>query len=965
MKGSSAKRFLGVILSFCMLFSQFVFVNGTYAADDRISITKSKGWHESAYIQWDKFNGADSYNVYVKPSQGGIYTKIDDELIREYDGYFRADVVGLAAGSYLLKAVPVKDGKEITASESPEITVNVDNYVREGFAFSDSSPYKKATGAYNDDGTLRSDADVLYVSNENKDTVMLNNDPKYGEGLTQILAYREKNKVKTPLSIRLIGKVEMPAGVTNYMLGIKETQNVTFEGIGNDATVHGWGLTMKRACNIDVRNIGIMLYGGIGGDGDSLSLDTENKNIFMHNIDFFYGEQGKDADQKKGDGSIDLKARSDYITASYNHFWDSGKTCVAGGVWEAKNPDNPEAKIFVTYHHNWFDHSDSRHPRCVAGNVHVYNNYYDGVGDYGIGAAVQSSVFAENNYFRNVPRPMIIASQGSECYDSSTGIYKDEGSLSGQTGGMIKEYGNIFVTPRRFINQNNVPEGHDPVEIDAYSVSSRDEKVPDTVKAKKGGSTYSNFDTDPSMYKYNVETAEQAVESVKADAGRLDGGDFKWTFNNAVDDKSKDLDEALKAALVNYEDNIVTLYGTATGGTQGGATETTTVDDENTETTTASTHENTETTTASSSKPGYTSSREWNFDTNPELYNWSYGTSKSHTTADGLTFNGNSNSDMIKNDGTDGSKTGVRYLWYNGGGKADTRNIVIADCNVGDIIKVWYGASSNRKITVTNGTASSDFVKTGAVTTMSTEPVEITVTAKGNVVFYASGNIGYYKIAVYPKSGSTGAETTEATTLAPSESSTAAETTTKADQTTAETTQTTTEAEKQTTTKVTTEATTETTTLTTVDTTTETTTKATDSGSGADVKAELSGNNGISFVAGVDSLDYSQVGFIFEADGKIVRKSTNVVYSSINNSSIDTDDLNAKCIYAFTITDIPNDNTDIKVTPFRIDTKGNEIKLQTAVYSINSLKMSVNDATKSAVLPKIADAIIGIGKEDV
>ncbi len=822
---------------------------------------------------------------------------------------------------------------------------------------------------------------------------MLNNDPQYGKGLTAILAYREKNKVKTPLSIRLIGKVEMPSGVTNYMLGIKETHNVTFEGIGDDATVHGWGLTMKRACNIDVRNIGIMLYGGIGGDGDSLSLDTENKNIFMHNIDFFYGEQGKDADQKKGDGSIDLKARSDYITASYNHFWDSGKTCVAGGVWEAKNPDDPEAKIFVTYHHNWFDHSDSRHPRCVAGNVHVYNNYYDGVGDYGIGAAVQSSVFAENNYFRNVPRPMIIASQGSECYDSSTGTYKDEGSLSGQTGGMIKAYGNVFVTPRRFIDQNNVPEGHDPVEIDAYSVSSRDEKVPDTVKAKKGGSTYSNFDTDPSMYKYDVETAEQAVESVKAGAGRIDGGDFKWTFNNEVDDKSKDLDEALKAALVSYEDNIVTLYGTAAGNQQGG-TEETTAADISTETTTANTGENTETTTADTSDPGDTNSREWNFNTNPELYSWSYDINRSYTTADGLTINGNSNSDCIKNDGTNGTETGVKYLWYNGSGKANTRNIIIANCNAGDVIKVWYGASSDRSITVTNGTASLDFVKTGNVTSMSAEPVAITVTSKGNVVFYASGNIGYYKITVSPKSGSTVTETTETTTLAASESSTASQSTTKAEQTTAETTRSTTETEKQTTTKAaetSTETTTltsaetttltsaettvetttltaaettaETTTLTASDTTSETTTEAAVSESPY-VKAELSGDNGISFVAGVDSLNYSQVGFIFEANGKTVRKTTNVVYSSISNSSIGTDSLNAKYIYAFTISDIPNGSTDIKVTPFRTDLKGNEIRLQTGVYSIDSLKKSVNDGTRSAALPKKAEAVIGTGKED-
>ncbi len=135
MKGNSAKRFLSTILALCMLFSQAVFVNGTYAADDKISITKSEGWHESAYVLWDKLNTADSYNVYVRSEQGGAYTKIDDELIREYDGYFRADIVGLAKGNYLIKVVPVKNGEEISASESAEAAVSVDNYVREGFAF--------------------------------------------------------------------------------------------------------------------------------------------------------------------------------------------------------------------------------------------------------------------------------------------------------------------------------------------------------------------------------------------------------------------------------------------------------------------------------------------------------------------------------------------------------------------------------------------------------------------------------------------------------------------------------------------------------------------------------------------------------------------------------------------------------------------------------------------------------------
>lgn len=580
------KKTMGIVLAFVMTFSSVICSSSVFADEaesninlystNAVVITESKGWHESAYVKWTEYSGAESYNVYIKKS-GGQYTKIDDELVRAYPGYYRADALGLGAGNYIMKVVPVVKGHEIAADESETAELVVDNYVREGFAFSDKSPYGYTTGAYNKDGTLKANADVIYISNENKDSITVNGNSEYGIGLYNIMAYRQSKKIETPMAIRFIGKVEMPAGVQNYMLAVTNTKNVTIEGVGEDATVHGWGITMKRSCNVEVRNIGIMWYGGVGGDGDSLSLDTENKNIFMHNIDFFYGAPGKDSDQAKGDGSIDLKARTDYVTASYNHFWDSGKSCVAGGVWESKNPDDPEAKIFITYHHNWFDHSDSRHPRCVAGNVHVYNNYYDGNAVYGIGAAVQSSVYVEGNYFRNVPRPMIIATQGSDVYDSSTGTYASKGTLSGQTGGMIKAYGNVYVTPKRFVDQNTTP---DPGQIDAYTVESRDEKVPDTVKAMSGGSTYNNFDTDSNvMYSYNLETAENAKNTVAAQAGRMSGGDFKWEFT-AEDDSQKAVDEKLQSAIINYQDKIEKLYGTASAGAQVETTETTTASTE-------------------------------------------------------------------------------------------------------------------------------------------------------------------------------------------------------------------------------------------------------------------------------------------------------------------------------------------------------------------------------------------------
>lgn len=495
----------------CVLLS---FAPGTAFAvtEDSVQIIEAEGWLESAYVKWTGFDGADGYNVYVKP-EGGEYSKIDDELVREYPDYFRADALGLPSGKYVLRVVPVSDSAEIDAAASETEALECAAYVREGFAFSDNSPHGTSGGAYNDDGSLKADADVLYVTNGNKDTVMLNNDPSLGVGLTEILAYRQAKKIKSTLAIRLLGKVAEPAGMEIHTAQFQNTGNVTLEGVGDDAVIYGWIMTLKRAENFEIRNLG-MMYGGEGTTGSAIVLDTDNKNVWVHNCDFFYGAPGRDADQIKGDGAVDIKSRSSYVTIDYNHFWDLGKTCVSGGPWENSNMYDERAQIYVTYHHNWFDHTDSRHPRCVVGSNHVYNNYYDGVAMYGIGAAMKTSVFSENNYYRNCPRPMIIASQGSDCYDEASGEYKDKGTLSGQMGGMIKSYGDVIDGYERFY-----PYGSEPVEgeFDAYIAQSRGEAVPDTVKAKKGDeagcAVYNNFDTNPDvMYEYQVDTPEAAVE---------------------------------------------------------------------------------------------------------------------------------------------------------------------------------------------------------------------------------------------------------------------------------------------------------------------------------------------------------------------------------------------------------------------------------------------------------------------
>ncbi|MDE5946218.1 MAG: right-handed parallel beta-helix repeat-containing protein [Oscillospiraceae bacterium] len=509
----------------------------TVSAASSVSITECAGYAEAGYVQWSPVDNATGYNVYCDGNQ------IDSMLIRQYSGYFRADAVGLTAGNHTIKVVPVINGKE-DLSKSAESTASVYAHDRSGYAFEDGH----TPGAYKADGTLKENAIVVYVTNDNKDTVTVKlNAQGKGDvdctGIQNIILGYKKGKETRPIAIRIIGNVTDPSVLTNGDLYVDTaTAGMTIEGIGNDATFNGYGLVMKNAVDVEVRNIGFMNCDS--KEKDDCGLQQGNSYCWVHNCDFFYGNAGSDSDQAKGDGALDTK-KSHHITHSYNHFFDNGKCNLQGA-------NESDTSNYITYHHNWYDHSDSRHPRVRVATVHVYNNYYDGNSKYGIGSTTDSDIFAENNYFRNCKYPILTAMQGSDLKYADN---VDKGSVfGGEDGGFVKAYGNYMEGQKDFIAYSD-----DNTSYDAYVVSSRDEKVPSTAKAKKGGATYNNFDTAGDFYSYNVDATEDVPAIVTSKAGRVNGGDFKWTFDNSVDDESYAVNQALKDALTSYKDSIIAI----------------------------------------------------------------------------------------------------------------------------------------------------------------------------------------------------------------------------------------------------------------------------------------------------------------------------------------------------------------------------------------------------------------------
>ena len=524
--------------------------------ENSVQITEAQGWFESAYVKFADFSGATSYHVYVKGGQYSDFTKIDDQLIRSYGTYNRADAMGLQAGDYAMKVVPVVDGIEVPAATTvSNLTVKAFN--RDGYAHYNTTA---GIGAYNNDGTLKQNARIIYVSKANAKTVSLemqvDNKGKMETrtGIQNIIQAYEKGVETRPLVVRVIGllkKSDMDelgsSAIGLQVKGKGQNMNLTIEGVGNDATFHGFGVLVRACKYVELRNFGVMMH-----EEDGISFDTDNEHVWGHHLDIFYGKN-KGGDKAKGDGSFDVKGTF-YCTVSDNHFWDSGKCNLNS---------NGDEVDYVTYRHNWYDHSDSRHPRVrKSKHLHVYNNYFDGNAKYGVGATTGSCIFVEKNYYRNCKYPMLISKQGSDIHNGVGSAADTKGTFSSEDGGIIKAFDN-YMTGQKSFEPYIAGDATYSKHFDAYVVENRNDQVPAEVVTLQGGTGYNNFDTASDFYSYTPDAAADvpAIVTGHYGAGRCNHGDFQYTFNNATEDTNYDVILDLSNKLEAYTSSLVKIYG--------------------------------------------------------------------------------------------------------------------------------------------------------------------------------------------------------------------------------------------------------------------------------------------------------------------------------------------------------------------------------------------------------------------
>ncbi|MCX2951546.1 pectate lyase family protein [Lentzea sp. NEAU-D7] len=212
--------------------------------------------------------------------------------------------------------------------------------------------------------------------------------------VTTAAALRDYVGRKEPYVISVSGRIEVDGMLT-------VVANKTIFGIGSTAEITGGGLqlgsTTRPGNNVIIRNLRFT-----DASDDSISVTNSAHHVWIDHCDLSRGY----------DGLLDIKRQSDYVTVSWNHFHDHSKAALLG---HSDTYTADRGKLRVTYHHNFFDRTDQRHPRVRFGEpVHVYNNYYRGNSLYGVASTEDAGVLVEANYFENVAHPILSGYDKSE-----------------------------------------------------------------------------------------------------------------------------------------------------------------------------------------------------------------------------------------------------------------------------------------------------------------------------------------------------------------------------------------------------------------------------------------------------------------------------------------------------------------------------------------------------------------------
>lgn len=497
-----------------------------------------QGNYESIALEWSGSAGEVKYRL----SGDGAWTTVDGELVREKDGSVRADILGIKAGLYDVQA----NGKTITG-------IPVKAYDRSGYAHFN---YKNGVGAYNDDGTLKDNALVIYVTDENKDTVMTEiaeanddvnlfklpysgygkdwneNGDKYATGIgwwlnnnqyTSSNVGSSNNKqpsntydatnggnlgfkmINRPIVVRFIGTVTTPEGATSY--------NHTDEGGGIGDNGHM--VRMKDLKDVTIEGVGddavIQGWGFHFVSGGGTKSEGRGTSFEVRNLTF--NEYPEDAVGMEG------QAESKKITAPVERCWIHHNTFLPGRCDNPAESDKKEGDgscdfkrgYYFTCSYNYFEYCHKTNLIGSSDSSLQYNMTYHHNIWYQCGSRIpltrQANVHFYNNYvfgdpaekttpYSHISKPALsyVHSLRANCYLFSEYNYYEgcKNILRGSEGGDGKFYGNTYYACS-------------DLKVPVTEVDSRTQTVSNNCSdpTPTRGNDYRTFDTDSKLFYYD------------------------------------------------------------------------------------------------------------------------------------------------------------------------------------------------------------------------------------------------------------------------------------------------------------------------------------------------------------------------------------------------------------------------------------------------------------------------------
>lgn len=203
---------------------------------------------------------------------------------------------------------------------------------------------------------------------------------------------------------------------------IRPGNNTSIIGKNSSAKLVNFGILVKDASNVIIRNLGISKV--LASNGDAIGVQYSH-NVWIDHVDV---SSDRDHDKDYYDGLIDLTHAADFITVSNSYIHDHWKASLIGH--SDNNGAEDTGHLRVTQNNNYWYNINSRTPSIRFGTGHIYNSYFNQVND-GINTRDGAQVLVQSNVFVGSSKPLYSTDDG---YAVATGNDFGSGSNQAEAG---------------------------------------------------------------------------------------------------------------------------------------------------------------------------------------------------------------------------------------------------------------------------------------------------------------------------------------------------------------------------------------------------------------------------------------------------------------------------------------------------------------------------------------------------